>query len=127
MLSQVNHLVRQGEPRCAQTHTGRLEFTAATKSPAWLPPPGSLISSPDTECFLCRMALIYVWSMRWMRKRGDRVTITTGKYAGQTGTVESNVYQMTVDYPDERSNGYHIMLDIEKLVTVRWDQVESSR
>ena len=73
------------------------------------------------------MALIYVWSMRWMRKRGDRVTITTGQYASQIGTVDGNVYQKTEDYPDERSNGYHIMLDIEKLVTVRWDQVESSR
>ena len=33
----------------------------------------------------------------WMRKRGDRVRITTGKYAGHFGTVESNVYQRTVD------------------------------
>ncbi|MCH7842627.1 MAG: KOW motif-containing protein [Chloroflexi bacterium] len=24
--------------------------------------------------------------MQWMRRRGDRVTITTGKYAGRTGT-----------------------------------------
>jgi len=31
----------------------------------------------------------------WMRKRGDRVKITSGKYAWQTGTVESNVYQRT--------------------------------
>ena len=59
----------------------------------------------------------------WMRRRGNRVTITTGKYAGRTGTIESNVYQKTVDYPDEWSNGYHVMLDTEVLVTVRWDQV----
>ena len=63
--------------------------------------------------------------MRWMRRRGDRVRITTGKYAGQTGTVESNVYQRTVDYPDEWHNGHHIMLDTEVLVTVRWEQVEA--
>ena len=60
----------------------------------------------------------------WMRKRGDRVTITCGKYAGQTGTVESNVYQRTVDYPDELANGFHVMLDTGVLVTVRWEQVE---
>ena len=54
-----------------------------------------------------------------MRRRGDRVTITTGKYAGHTGTVDSNVYQRTVDYPEELSNGYHVMLDNEELVTVR--------
>ena len=70
------------------------------------------------------MALIYVWSMRWMRKRGDRVTITTGQYAGRTGTVESNVYQKTADFPDEWANGHHVMLDTEELVTVRWDQAE---
>ena len=63
--------------------------------------------------------------MRWMRRRGDRVTITNGKYAGQTGTVESNVFHRTVDYPDEWANGYHVMLDSEELVTVRWDQVET--
>lgn len=38
-------------------------------------------------------------------------TITTGKYADRTGTVESNVYQKTVDYPDERANGYNEMLN----------------
>ena len=42
--------------------------------------------------------------MRWMRRRGDRVKITRRKYAGYTGTVESNVYQRTVDYPDEWAN-----------------------
>ena len=63
----------------------------------------------------------------WMRRRGDRVKITTGRYAGQTGTIESNVYQRTVDYPDEYFNGHHIMLDSEKLVTVRWDQVRELR
>lgn len=59
-----------------------------------------------------------------MRRRGDRVIITSGKYAGHQGTVESNVFQRTVDYPDEFANGYHVMLDIEELVTVRWDQVK---
>ena len=57
--------------------------------------------------------------MRWMRRRGDRVIVTTGKYAGQTGTVESNVHQRTVDFPGELANGYHVMLDSGELVTVR--------
>ena len=50
--------------------------------------------------------------------------ITTGKFAGHTGTVDSNVHQRTVDYPDESANGYHVMLDTEELGTVRWEQVE---
>ena len=45
----------------------------------------------------------------WMRRRGDRVTITTGKYAGHTDTVESNVYQGTAYYPDERATGHQVM------------------
>jgi len=61
----------------------------------------------------------------WMRKRGDRVRITTGKYTGHRGVIESNVFQKTVDYPTELSNGFHVMLDTEKLVTVRWDQIVS--
>ena len=44
--------------------------------------------------------------------------IISGKYAGHTGTVESNVYQRTADYPDELANGFHIMLDTDELVTV---------
>ena len=70
------------------------------------------------------MPVPYGWPVRWMRRRGDRVKITTGKYGGHTGTVESNVYQRTVDYPDEWANGYRVMLNSE-LVTVRWDNVEA--
>jgi hypothetical protein len=46
---------------------------------------------------------------------------------GGINTAEANVYQRIADYPDEWANGYHVMLDIEELVTVRWDQVESVR
>ena len=58
-----------------------------------------------------------------MRRRGDRVIIISGTFEGHKGTVEANVYQKTVDYPIEWSNVYHVMLDSEGLVTVRWDQV----
>ena len=53
-------------------------------------------------------------------RQGDH---NSGKYAGRKGTVEANVYQRTADYPDEFNNGYHIMLDTQKLVKVRHDQV----
>jgi hypothetical protein len=62
-----------------------------------------------------------------MRKRGDRVVISSGKYQGYRGTIESNVHQRTVDYPGEFANGHHVMLDMEAVVTVRWDQVEALR
>ena len=50
------------------------------------------------------------------------MTITNGKYVGHTGTIESNVYQRSVDYPDWH-NGFHVWLDTGVLVTVRWEQV----
>ena len=53
--------------------------------------------------------------------------ITSGKYAGHQGTVEANLYQRTVDYPDEWANGHHVMLDTEELVTVRWGKATSGR
>jgi len=53
------------------------------------------------------------------------VRINTGKYAGHTGTVESNVYQKSTAYPNELANGFHIMLDTGELVTVRRDQVSA--
>ena len=65
--------------------------------------------------------------MRWMRRRGDRVIIINGTYEGHRGTVEANVHQKSEDYPDKWANGYHVMLDAEELVTVRWEQVESVR
>ncbi len=61
-----------------------------------------------------------------MRRRGDRVIIISGKYAGHRGTVEADVYQKIADYPGEWANGHHIVLDSEELVTVRWDQVDST-
>ena len=57
----------------------------------------------------------------WMRRRGNRVRIIAGKYAGHSGTVESNVYQRTVDYPDEFANDHQVIVDSEGLVMVRWD------
>ena len=62
-----------------------------------------------------------------MRRPGERVKITSGKFAGLCGTVEANVFQRAVDYPDEWANGFHVMRDGEELVTVRWDQVAATR
>jgi hypothetical protein len=72
------------------------------------------------------MALPYYLPMRQMRKRGERVLITTGKYTGHRGVIEANVFQITEDHPGELANGYHVMLDTDDLVTIRQDQVESS-
>ena len=59
----------------------------------------------------------------WMRKRGDRVVITSGKYQGHQGVIESNVHQRTADYPKDFSDGFQVMLDTGALVVVRCDQV----
>jgi len=56
-------------------------------------------------------------------KRGDLVRIRWGRYAGAMGIVDSAVFQQTVDYPDNQHPGYHVVLEDERVVTVRWDQV----
>ena len=56
-------------------------------------------------------------------KRGDRVAIISGRYAGRRGVVDSAVFQTTVDWPEEFAPGYHVVLDTGRVVTVRWDQV----
>ena len=61
----------------------------------------------------------------WMRKRGDRVRITSGMYQGHSGVIESNVHQRTADYPKDLSDGFQVMLDTGALVVVRWDQAVS--
>ena len=62
--------------------------------------------------------------MRWVRKRGDRVRITSRNYTGHTEIVASNVYQKTVEYPGEFADGCHFMLGNEELVTVQWERLE---
>ena len=59
-------------------------------------------------------------------KRGDAVTITSGRYSECAGVVDSAVFQRTVDRPDEYSAGYHVILDSGPLVTVRWDQLRDN-
>ena len=64
---------------------------------------------------------------RYSLPRGTRVTVTSGKYAGARAVVESNVYQKSVDYPEEPADGFQVTVPHgdgkETWVTVRWDQV----
>ena len=62
----------------------------------------------------------------YSRKRGDQVTIISGRYQGSQGVVDSAVFQRTVDYPEEYSAGYHVILDSGPVITVRWDQVHTA-
>ena len=52
-------------------------------------------------------------------RRGDQVTITSGRYKGRSGIVESAVYQRTVDRPDGYDAGYHVVIGEGEVVTVR--------
>ena len=56
-------------------------------------------------------------------RRGDRVVIVSGRHNGVTGIIESAVFQRAVDYPDDYTAGYHVVLKDGRMVTVRWDQV----
>ena len=48
------------------------------------------------------------------------MTIVSGRYQECTGVVESSVFQRTVDYPEEYSDVYHVILDLGPVVTARW-------
>ena len=74
---------------------------------------------PDTPSFPSCLTVPYRLAHGMDAEPGDRVKITTGKYAGHTGIFEANVYQRTVDYPEEWNNGHHVMLDTGEVVTVR--------
>ena len=60
-------------------------------------------------------------------RRGDLVIITSGRYKGVRGIVESRVYQRTVDRPDGYHAGYHVVIGEGEVVSVRWDQVVDGR
>ena len=47
-----------------------------------------------------------------------------GWTCGVLGVVDSAVFQRTLDYPDDYSPGYHVILLDDAVVTVRWDQVK---
>jgi len=51
-------------------------------------------------------------------RRGDPITIVSGRYHGCTELVDSAVVQRTVDYPKEYAPGYHVVLDDGTVVTV---------
>ena len=55
------------------------------------------------------------------------MTVSYSSTANTLATMarsRATFFKRTVDYPDERANGYHVMLDTEELVTMRWEQVE---
>ena len=71
---------------------------------------------PDTSPLPCCVTGGYSAqvSHNYSFKRGDPVTIVSGRYKGHTGVVDSVVFQETVDYPDDQHPGYHVVLEDER-------------
>ena len=61
--------------------------------------------------------------LRYQHTRGDKVRINSGRYTRHIGTIESRVFDKSVDYKDESAPGYHVVLADGHIVIVRWDQV----
>lgn len=57
--------------------------------------------------------------------RGDRVQIISGKFKGETGTVDANVFQRSVDLPKDHVPCHHVLLDSHLVITINVDQVEA--
>ena len=60
-------------------------------------------------------------------KRGDRVVITSGHFAGLPGVIDSAVFQRPYDNPSGYVPGYHVILESERVVTLRRDQLDAER
>jgi len=56
--------------------------------------------------------------------RGDRVEIISGKFKGHTGTVDANVFQRSVDFPEDHLPCHHVLLDNHLVITINVNQVE---
>ena len=57
--------------------------------------------------------------------RGDRVQIISGKHKGATGTVDANVFQRSVDLPNDHTPCHHVLLDSDLVITINVNQVEA--
>ena len=55
---------------------------------------------------------------------GDRVQIISGKHKGATGTVDANVFQRSVDFPNDHLPCHHVLLDNRLVITINVNQVE---
>ena len=51
--------------------------------------------------------------------------IISGKHKGADGTVDSSVFQRSVDCPNKHTPSYHVLLDNELVVTVSVKRVEA--
>lgn len=56
-------------------------------------------------------------------RRGTKIIIVFGRYAGWTGTVDANVLQKSNYSPAEYTAAFRVQLDDGNWVTVRTDQV----
>ena len=57
--------------------------------------------------------------------RGGRVQIISGKFKGETGTVDANVFQLSVDFPKDHLPGHYVLLDNHLVITINVNQVEA--
>ena len=83
--------------------------------------PCQVLPPPPNETRLLPLSVSHYYQF----KRGAPVTVVSGRYKGHTGVVDSAVFQRSVDYPDDQHPGYHVVLDDERVVTVRRDQLVS--
>jgi len=64
-------------------------------------------------------------SFHYRFSRGDRVQIISGKHKGETGIVDANVFQRSVDFPNAHLPCHHVLLDNRLVITINVDQVEA--
>jgi len=63
-------------------------------------------------------------SFQYRFSRGDKVQIISGKFKGRTGIVDANVFQRSVDFPNDHLPCHHVLLDNHMVITINVNQVE---
>ena len=64
-------------------------------------------------------------SFHYRSSRGDRVRILSGKFNGEAGTVNGNVFQRNINSPKDHLPCHHVLLDNHLAITINVNQVEA--
>ena len=78
------------------------------------------------DAMLCRVKPLRGWKMSTKThflRRGTRIVIVFGRYAGLSGIVDANVLAKSLDSSPGYATAFRVQLDDGALVTVRTDQV----
>ena len=102
-------------------HSSRLSSTFPEKKPTDQ-------GNGSLTCIYCaspvQSHMVQGMSFHFRFSGGDRVQIISGKHKGATGTGRANVFQRSVNLPNDHTPCHHLLLDNHLVITINVNQVE---